>query len=162
MVFLIWILLSGWSFSLWWNCLCVGPEEVKYCGGSSLYLNKLQGSRDLCFQECLSLALWWSWLQAKAVANLEEAAFPKCWIFSSCTMNHKSPNISIEYCLPTCLVGFHFTKSWQPNERSALIGRSSPLLRRSTNEKTTLSGVCKSCRQAPRNKKVKLNGCSCY
>ena len=61
------------------------------------------------------------------LANLENALFPQMLNFLMCTINHKSPNISIQYCLPTCLVGFLLrAKSWQPNERSALIGWSCP------------------------------------
>ena len=87
-----------------------------------------------------------------AMANLENALFPQMLNFLMCTINHKSPNISIQYCLPTCLVGFHCTKSWQLYERGALIGGSSPQLRITANHRAALSGVCKSGRQAVKTK----------
>ena len=90
------------------------------------------------------------------LANLENALFPQMLNFLMCTINHKSPNISIQYCLPTCLVGFHSTKSWQPNERGALIGWSSPQLSGTTNHSAAFSGVCKSRRQAQTTKSENL------
>ena len=167
--------LPGWGLSFWWNCFRLGSEEVKErsvaTSSTTAYMSLYEQPPHM-YSSIFYLAvlghvmvsmtgknrqLWW--ISRMPCSPKKMLNFLIMW-----TINHKSPNISIQYCLPTCLVGFHCTKKltteWE--ERSDWLFKSAV-----ENSSQSQGGAQRCLREWPpgwkkQKVRIRLNESSCF